>query len=156
MPGKFNKTLWTMGHNIENNIYPLLNKKLNCNFVRSNDIFDVFDFCDNNKKIIVEIKGRNTSSLKYKETIISYNKVQEGYRKLDDGYKVFFVFVFTDKTMYIELKSDLMWEAKLTGSYGVAHALIPVNNLMDFDYLDSPDFETLSLDRAPEPEVEGV
>ena len=88
MPGKFNKTLWTMGHNIENN-----------------------------------------------------------------GYKVFFVFVFTDKTMYIELKSDLMWEVKLTGSYGVAHALIPVNNLMDFDYLDSPDLETLSLDLAPELEV---
>lgn len=161
MPGKFNQKLWTMGHNIENNIYPLLNKKLNCNFKRSNDIFDVFDFCDNNKKIIVEIKGRNTPSNKYKETIVSYNKVQEGYRKLDDGYKVFFVFVFTDKTMYIELKESIMWEVKLTGSYGVAHALIPVKNLMDFDCLDEPEPEPLALEKGQfhyvsclEPEVE--
>lgn len=136
MPGKFNQTLWKMGHDIENNIYPLLNKKWDCDLYRSNDIFDVFDFCDNNKKIIVEIKGRNTPSNKYKETIISYNKVQEGYRKIDEGYKVYFVFVFTDKTMYIELKEDLLWSVKLTGSYGVAHALIPVDTLMDFDCLD--------------------
>jgi len=46
------------------------------------------------------------------------------------------VFVFTDKTMYIELKEDLLWSVKLTGSYGVAHALIPVDTLMDFDCLD--------------------
>lgn len=65
MPGKFNQTLWKMGHDIENNIYPLLNKKWDCDLYRSNDIFDVFDFCDNNKKIIVEIKGRNTPSNKY-------------------------------------------------------------------------------------------
>ena len=129
MPGDFNRKLWNMGRQIEDKIKPTLDEVFNCNFERSNNIFDIFDFCDENKKILCEVKGRNIKSDKYKETIVSYNKVQEAYRKVDEGWKVYFIFVFTDKSMYVELKDDLLWEVKLTGTYGISHSLIPVSSL---------------------------
>mgnify|MGYP003644048139 CR=1 FL=1 len=129
MPGDFNRKLWDMGRKIEDNIKPTLNEVFECNFERSNDIFDLFDFADDNKKILCEVKGRNIKSDKYKETIVSYNKVQEAYRKIDEGWRVFFIFVFTDKSMFVELKDDLLWQVKLTGTYGIQHSLIPVSSL---------------------------
>ena len=129
MPGDFNRKLWDMGRKIEDNIKPTLNQVFECNFERSNDIFDLFDFADDNKKILCEVKGRNIKSDKFKETIVSYNKVQEAYRKIDEGWRVFFIFVFTDKSMFVELKDDLLWQVKLTGTYGIQHSLIPVSSL---------------------------
>ncbi len=130
MPGDFNRKLWDMGRKIEDNIKPTLNEVFECNFERSNDIFDIFDFSDQNKKILCEVKGRNIKSDRYKETIVSYNKVQEAYRKIDEGWRVFFIFVFTDKSMFVELKDDLLWQVKLTGTYGIQHSLIPVSSLL--------------------------
>ena len=141
MPGDFNRKLWNMGRQIEDKIKPTLDEVFNCNFERSNNIFDIFDFCDENKKILCEVKGRNIKSDKYKETIVSYNKVQEAYRKVDEGWKVYFIFVFTDKSMYVELKEDLLWEVKLTGTYGISHSLIPVSSLLPLVEIPDSDEE---------------
>ena len=132
MPFKFNETLWKIGQKIEDDTLPLINKYYDCNFKRNeNDIFDILDFKDDDKKIIVEIKGRRIPSTQYEDTIITASKVTEGFMKLDQGYRVFFVFVFTDKTMEIELKEDFNFNVKFTGSNCIKHFCIPVKELTE-------------------------
>ena len=127
----FNKELWTIGEKIENDTLPLLNKYFNCDFKRNeNDIFDILDFKDDNNKIIVEVKGRRNTSTKYKDTLITASKVNEGLKKIDEGYKVYFVFAFTDKVMEVELL-DQDFKCKITGTNSILHYLIPVEDLTD-------------------------
>jgi hypothetical protein len=147
MPGDFNRKLWDMGRKIEDNIKPTLDEVFNCSFERSNDIFDIFDFTDKEKRILCEVKGRNIKSDKFKETIVSYNKVQEAYRKIDEGWRVFFIFVFTDKSMFVELKDDLLWQVKLTGTYGIQHSLIPVSSLLPLVQQDEDCLEELESEQ---------
>jgi len=129
---KFNKELWDIGRNIEDKSLPVLNKYFECNFQRNeNDIWDILDFKDDDKKIIVEVKGRRIPSTQYKETIITASKVTEAFRKIDDGYKVYFVFVFTDKTMEIELLEDSSFKVKLTGTNCIQHYMIPITELKE-------------------------
>ena len=132
MPFKFNETLWKIGQKIEDDTLPLINKYYDCDFKRNeNDIFDILDFKDDDKKIIVEIKGRRIPSTQYEDTIITASKVTEGFMKLDHGYRVFFVFVFTDKTMEIELKEDFNFNVKFTGTNCIKHYCIPVKELTE-------------------------
>ena len=50
---KFNKVLWELGRKIEDTSLPILNKQFDCNFERNeNDIFDILDFKDDDKKKI--------------------------------------------------------------------------------------------------------
>jgi hypothetical protein len=131
MPGVFNKPLWDLGRRIEDTTLPIINRYFNADFKRDENIFDILDFHDVNKKIICEIKGRTTNSYQYRETIIPYNKVVEGHKRIEQGYRVFFIFVFKDKTMEIELKKNTYFEVKLTGTHNVEHALIPVKDLLE-------------------------
>ena len=105
MPFKFDQELWNIGKKIEDETLPLINKYYECDFKRNdNDIFDILDFKDEDSKKIVEIKGRRIESIKYEDTIITASKVHEGLNKVEDGYRVFFVFVFTDKIYEMELQ----------------------------------------------------
>lgn len=138
MPFKFNKQLWELGQKIEDQTLPKINKYYNCDFKRNeNDIFDIFDFKDENNKVIVEIKGRRISSTQYKETIITASKVTNGFMKIDEGYRVYFVFVFTDKVMEIELKEDVEFQCKFTGTNSIKHYLIPIDSLTEIVEEDS-------------------
>ena len=132
MPFEFNKKLWELGRKIEDETLPELNEYFECNFERNeNDIFDVFDFKDEEKKIVVEVKGRRNTSTQYEDTIITANKVTAGYHAIESGYKVYFVFAFTDKLMYIELKEDSSFKCKFTGTNCIRHYLIPVKDLQE-------------------------
>lgn len=132
MPFKFNEKLWKIGQKIEDDTLPLINKYYDCDFKRNeNDIFDILDFKDDDKKIIVEIKGRRIPSTQYEDTIITASKITEGFMKIDQGYRVFFVFVFTDKTMEIELKEDFDFKVKFTGTNCIKHYCIPVKDLTE-------------------------
>ena len=132
MPFKFNEKLWKIGQKIEDETLPLINKYYDCDFKRNeNDIFDILDFKDDEKKIVVEIKGRRCSSTQYEDTIITASKVTEGFMKIDEGYKVYFVFVFKDKTMEIELKEDCEFKVKFTGTNCIKHYCIPVKDLTE-------------------------
>lgn len=134
MPFKFNEKLWKIGQKIENDTLPLINKYYDCDFKRNeNDIFDILDFKDDEKKIIVEIKGRRIPSTQYEDTIITASKITEGFMKIDQGYRVYFVFVFTDKTMEIELKEDFDFKVKFTGTNCIKHYCIPVSDLTEID-----------------------
>ena len=132
MPFAFNETLWKLGRKIEDDILPELNKAFECNFERNeNDIFDVFDFKDEEKKIVVEVKGRRNTSTEYEDTIITASKITAGYQAIETGYKVYFVFAFTDKLMFIELKEDSSFKCKFTGTNCIRHYLIPVKDLQE-------------------------
>ena len=133
MPGPFNKQLWDFGQKVEDEVCPKLNKLFNADFKRDESIWDILDFHDDNKKIICEIKGRKIKSTQFKETIIPMNKLSEGFNKIELGYRVFFVFVFTDTSLYIELKEGLVYSVKLTGTNYIEHALIPVMDLVSVE-----------------------
>ena len=132
MPFEFNKKLWELGRKIEDETLPELNEYFECNFERNeNDIFDVFDFKDEEKKIVVEVKGRRNTSTEYEDTIITASKITAGYQAIETGYKVYFVFAFTDKLLYIELKEDSSFKCKFTGTNCIRHYLIPVKDLQE-------------------------
>ena len=59
------------------------------------------------------------------------NKVHKAYIKVDEGYTVYFVFVFLDKTMYCEVNEDLNYSVKLTGTNYIEHACIPITSLIN-------------------------
>jgi len=153
----FNKTLWEYGRKIEDEALPKLNKHFKTNFLRNdNDIFDIFDFTDEEKKMIVEVKGRKIASDKYDETLITSAKVMAAQQKMDDGYRVFLLFVFTDCSKIIELKPDMSFKCKLVGYNCVQHYLIPIADLTDFDdyNVDNDPIEEIELEPEPEPEPE--
>ena len=146
MPFAFNKQLWEAGRKIEDAALPELNKYFKTDFKRNeNDIFDILDFKNPEDKIIVEVKGRFNSSTAYEDTIITASKVMAGHQAIDDGYRVYFLFVFTDCSKIMELKEDSSFKVKYTGSNCIRHYLIPVADLDDF-----PDHEL----EEPEPEEE--
>ena len=108
-------------------------KYFEADFKRNNDIFDILDFHDNNKKIICEVKGRRNTHDKYDTTIITTSKINEAYMKIEKGYRVYLIFVFTDKTMSIEITKDFSFPVKLTGSNQIEHYLIPIKDLQEID-----------------------
>lgn len=127
----FNKTLWEFGTKIEDAVRPKLNQLWECDFKRSENIFETIDFKDEETKIACEVKGRRIPSTQYNDTIIPFSKWVDGCRLVEDGWKVYYVFVFTDKTMYVEITGEENWKVKLTGTFGIEHHLIPISELKE-------------------------
>lgn len=131
---QFNHKLHSLGIKIEEEIKPYLDEFFETTFEkRSNDVFDVIDFT-NNENIQVEIKGRTCSSTQYEDTIVSLSKIHEAETLMDEdeNLKVYLFFVFTDKTMYIQIPKERDWKVRFTGTWGIKHYLIPVNELTEF------------------------
>ena len=130
----FNETLWNAGRKIEDDALPKLNEYFKTDFKRNeNDIFDILDFKDEEQNIIVEVKGRFNTHDKYEETIITASKIMAGLQAIDQGYRVYFLFVFTDCSKIMELKEDSEFKVRFTGTNCIKHYLIPVADLDDFD-----------------------
>ena len=132
MPFAFNTDLWNYGRKIEDKVLPIANELFGCNFKRNeNDIYDILDFKDDKKKVVVEVKGRKIPSTQYTDTIITASKITEGYHYIERGYKVFFIFVFTDKMFRYELLEDTSFDCRYTGTNCIKHYMIPVANLTE-------------------------
>ena len=163
---KFNKELWDVGRKIEDDALPQLNKYFKSNFKRNeNDIFDILDFKDDEAKIIVEVKGRRNRSDAYEDTIITASKVMAGHQAIDEGFRVYFLFVFSDCSKIMELKTDSSFKVKFTGSNCIRHYMVPVSGLDDFIPIEDKDLSSMgqSIDESieepikefePEPEPE--
>jgi len=133
MPFEFNEKLWNVGRKIEDEALPELNKYFNSDFKRNeNNIYDILDFKDVEAKIIVEVKGRRNKSDAYEDTIITASKVMAGQQAIDQGYRVYFLFVFLDCSKIMELKEDSSFKVKYTGTNSIKHYLLPVADLDDF------------------------
>ena len=126
---EFNNELWEIGQKTEDAILPAINSKFEADFKRSHDVFDIIDFRDSDKRIAVEVKGRRIPSSAFTDTIITLNKIHKAYSMVDEGWEVYFVFVFTDKTLYHKLTGEEEWKVKLTGTFQIEHNLIPVSEL---------------------------
>tara|TARA_R110000782_G_scaffold53095_1_gene113162 strand:+ start:572 stop:1003 length:432 start_codon:yes stop_codon:yes gene_type:complete len=132
MPYKFNKELWEFGRKIEDNVLPIANELFGCDFKRNeNDIYDIIDFRDEEKKVVVEVKGRKIKSTQFTDTIITASKITEGYHYIEQGYKVIFIFVFTDKMFHYELLEETAFDCRYTGTNCIKHYMIPVANLQE-------------------------
>ncbi|MAL77365.1 MAG: hypothetical protein CMM62_20580 [Rhodospirillaceae bacterium] len=127
----FNRKLWEWGTKVEDAVCPHLNELWGTNFKKSKNIFETIDFHDEESKVACEVKGRRISSTQYKDTIIPYGKWVEACKLLDEGWDVYYVFVYTDKTKYIKLTGEEDWKVKLTGSFGIEHHLIPIDEMED-------------------------
>jgi hypothetical protein len=79
----------------------IIDNKLNCKLKRTRE-FSLFDLRDNKNKIIVEVKERKNIINKYPTTMIGENKFIKAKDYFDRGYKVLFVFKFTDGIYYYE------------------------------------------------------
>lgn len=133
---QFNKKLHDLGIKIEEELRPHLDEFFETTFEkRSADVYDVLDFTDN-KNIIVEVKGRTCSSTDWEDTIVTCNKIAESEIEMEKNPELecYIFFVFTDKTMYIKIpREGRDWKVKFTGTWGVKHYLIPVNELIEFN-----------------------
>ena len=128
---QFNHELWNLGQKIEDAVLPSLNEVFNCDLKRSDDIYDIIDFYDENNKIAVEVKGRRIPSTQYEDTIITKSKITKGWNLMDEDWKVYYVFVFTDKVLFTQLTENTSWKVKITGTFSIEHFLIPVAELKE-------------------------
>lgn len=90
------------GNQKENNIIPKINKYFKCNIIKTDPFYE-FDFIDKELKLLFELKSRRNIKSQYKDTMIGENKIIEGNKMIDKGYKVYFIFDFIDCIEYYEL-----------------------------------------------------
>ena len=65
---------------------------------------------------------------------------------VEEGWEVYYIFVFTDKILCHKLTGEEFWKVKLTGTHHIEHYLIPIGDLKELE-----EFET---NTEPEPEQE--
>lgn len=81
--------------------------------------YDQYDYIDVDKKIIIELKSRRIRKLQYPDIMIGLNKIVEGFKHIENGYRVYLCWSFTDKLSHYELSEDTYnkdWE-RMGGRY---------------------------------------
>jgi hypothetical protein len=118
-------------------IKPVLEKYFNI-ALEEQGRFDLFDFSSTNA--FFELKSRNNKKLKYPTTMVGYNKVKEGFKLIEQGKEIYFVFNFTDTLSYYKLDNtfSIDW-VKLGGRQDRGfneqnnYVFIPVDKLKDIN-----------------------
>lgn len=90
----------------EKSVLPQANDFFNCEAVKTKGTYDEFDFIDEKKKIVFELKSRRVERTRYGSTMIGYNKVKKGLELIAEGWKVVLLFKFTDCVCYYKLTED--------------------------------------------------
>jgi hypothetical protein len=93
------------GKNNESKLKSKIETFFKCNLLHTNKN-NVFDFIDNDKKILIELKTRKNTKLKYPTTMIGYNKIVESIEKIKNGWTIYYIFSFTDKLTYYKFEKD--------------------------------------------------
>ena len=145
---QFNLRKWKQGRETENKLRPYIEKYFDCKFYRDDDDIDIdsidpenppaclfgkLDFKNDEKKIIVEVKGRTCSSYKFYETLLTCGKVEEAEKDVENGWEVYYLFKFTNKCKIIKHPDRVEWKSKITGTFNIPHYLIPVCDCDDFN-----------------------
>ncbi len=87
-------------------ILPIINKYYKCNATETKP-YHTFDYKDKHKKIYFELKSRRVKKDDYYDTMIGINKIDEGLNKIKKGYRVVFIFNFSDHLCQYELKNNV-------------------------------------------------
>jgi len=81
--------------------------------LKNNNTFNLFDFENDNFKI--ELKTREVERLKYKTTIVGYDKIEKGLEYIQEGLRVIFYFGFKENGLFkFELNNENYKELKLS------------------------------------------
>ena len=80
-----------------------LEKHWQCELIKTHKTHPL-DFVSLYKRCWFELKGRKIKKSQYPTTMIGYNKVVAGLKEIEKGYDVYFVFSFTDRLCYYQLK----------------------------------------------------
>lgn len=94
-----------LGLTNEKNLKPLFEKYFDCNLTMT-DHWATFDYVDDVKRIIIELKTRRTRRLQYKDVMVGANKMTDGIKKYKAGYRVIFAYSFVDCVAFWEYSPD--------------------------------------------------
>jgi hypothetical protein len=72
--------------------------------LQTTDKTHIFDYINEDKKILVELKSRRCKKTQYRTTMISCYKIQEAMKKIEQGYTIYLFFNFRYKLCIYELK----------------------------------------------------
>jgi hypothetical protein len=67
---------------------------------------DVFDFINEENKVLIELKSRRNKKHKYPTTMIGNNKWEKSIEKLDEGWTIYYVFNFVDKLCHYKFLKE--------------------------------------------------
>jgi len=91
---------------------PLIEKDIK-EELNSNNEYNLFDFENLNFKI--ELKTREVERMKYKTTIVGYDKIEEGLEFIKEGKRVIFFFGFKNDGLFkFELKDNNYLNLKIS------------------------------------------
>ena len=97
----------TYGFKKEDKIQNILEKYFNVKLTKT-ETFNEYDYINEEQKILIELKSRRNTKTKYYDTMIGHNKVITGLKKIiEENYKVYFCFNFTDYLCYFELTPNI-------------------------------------------------
>jgi CRISPR/Cas system-associated exonuclease Cas4 (RecB family) len=120
----FSKSRYNFGIEKEELLKPKLEEHYGLELANTGR-YGIFDFVNENKKLLLEIKSRTFKRSKYETTLIGLNKYIYALEKLKEGYETVFVFYFTDSvcTFDVTLNNvDTSWKC---GN----NLYIPIENL---------------------------
>ena len=91
----------------ENKMLTILRKHFDSKSIKKTiDKYNPYDYIDKKNKIMIELKSRRIRKLQYPDTMIGLNKIMEGFKHIDNGYKVFLCWSYTDGIGCYELSKD--------------------------------------------------
>jgi hypothetical protein len=73
---------------------------------KTKDKMDTFDFVDRINKTIFELKTRRIFKNQYYDIMMGYNKILDGLKHIDNGYRVFLCWDCKDKLCFHELTKE--------------------------------------------------
>jgi len=121
---------YKFGKNEEKKLLILLKEKFK-NIKHTIEKYNDWDFEDDDTKIKIEVKSRTITSNQYKSAVLGSNKIYKGKKLLKEGYRIFYIFNYTDKIFYYELnKEDEFKQAFFNDKY---HSFINNNKLKEFN-----------------------
>ena len=108
---------------------------------KTEDKMDTFDFIDKDNKMIFELKSRRIKKNQYYDTMIGYNKIIDGFKHIEKGYKVYLCWKYLDKLSYYQLTKDSYNEkwirqgGRMDRGYDERHMcyFVPTKEMKDID-----------------------
>lgn len=96
----------------------------NSNWIKL-DMFNSYDFVNQEIRVFVEVKEFNSYFGQYNQVLIGYNKILDGIKHMNDGYTVYFIIKFIDGTLKIlELTEDIIRSSCIKSIYEKDHLMI--------------------------------
>lgn len=124
-----------MGEFNEKIVLKIINEKFKSTFFKTKDKYCRYDFINDDKSIVIELKSRRISKNRFSSTFLNLGKYNflRSYKK-ENKCKIYLFFLFTDGLYYIRLRNKIFknFESKTiyTNDKGIEENLcIPVRLL---------------------------